>query len=86
MINPILTQLNQPVSNNQSLNLPIQQIKDLMNQVKMSSNQQAMIQNLLNQNPNLRLLLSGGSLQSIAQELARQKGVDLNELIRQLQN
>jgi len=48
MINPILTQLNQPVSNNQSPNLPIQQIKDLMNQVKMSSNPQAMIQNLLN--------------------------------------
>lgn len=57
-----------------------------MQEIKMSSNPQLIIKNLLNQNPSLQLLLKGGSLQQIAQQMAQQRGIDLNQLIQQLQS
>ena len=87
--NPILTQINNPRSNNsnsQNYSQQIQQIKNLMQEIKMSSNPQLIIKNLLNQNPSLQLLLKGGSLQQIAQQMAQQRGIDLNQLIQQLQS
>lgn len=67
--------------------LQIQQIKNLMQQIKMSANPTSAIQTLIAQNPNLRLLLNNSSsLQQIAQNMAQQKGIDLNALIQQLQS
>ena len=67
--------------------LQIQQIKNLMQQIKMSANPTSAIQTLIAQNPNLRLLLNNNiSLQQIAQNIAQQKGIDLNALIQQLQS
>ena len=80
MQNPILTQLN-----NQNQNqLPIQQVKNLMQQVKMAANPQQALQALIGQNPQLAALLHTNSPQQVAQILAQQRGIDLDTLIKQL--
>ena len=56
-----------------------------MNQIKVAANPQLAIQNLITSNPQLRAMLQSGlTPQQIAQNLATQKGVDLNDLINQL--
>ena len=56
-----------------------------MNQIKVAANPQLAIQNLITSNPQLRAMLQSGlTPQQIAQNLAAQKGVDLNDLINQL--
>ena len=63
-----------------------------MHQIQNAPNSQAMLQNMLMNNPNTAVIaqmLKGGnfnSLQAIAQFLARQKGVNLDDLIRELQS
>jgi len=61
-----------------------------MRQVQNSPNKEAMLMNLLQQNPNLQkisslLKMGNGNLQQAAQILAEQKGVNLNNLIQELQ-
>ena len=72
-------------------NPQIQQIKNLMYQVKNSQNPQMILQNIIMQNPNMQnvlnlMRLNNASPQQIAQLLAQQKGVDLNNLIMELQS
>ena len=63
----------------------------MMRQIQNSQNPQAALQNMLMQNPNIAqisqlLKFNGGSLQQVAQYIANQRGIDLNVLIRELQN
>ena len=72
-------------------NPQIQQIKNLMYQVKNSQNPQMILQNIIMQNPSMQnvlnlMRLNNASPQQIAQLLAQQKGVDLNNLIMELQS
>lgn len=72
-------------------NPQIQQIKNLMYQVKNSQNPQMMLQNIIMQNPNMQNVLNlmrmnNANPQQIAQLLAQQKGIDLNSLIMELQS
>lgn len=60
-----------------------------MAQVKNAQDPQAMLAQLLQNNPNTAaissMLKGGGSLESIARQMAQQRGVDINQLIKQLQ-
>lgn len=61
-----------------------------MKQIQASPNPQLALQNLIMNNPNYRniidlMRMGGNNLQQIAQYLANQKGVNLNELIQELQ-
>ena len=98
--NPILNQINR--GNNvipqkqfqqtfpQQQQLPIQEIKNLMRQMRTFGNQQAMMDALLQQYPQLSGVFAienkGASLQQIAEVMAQQKGVNLNNLINELQS
>ena len=68
--------------------LPIEEVRNLMNQVKNSQNPQAMLTNILQNNSNTAtiasMLNSGNSLEGIAKQLAQIKGVDINKLINEL--
>ena len=69
----------------------LQQIKNMMRMVQTSQNPQMALQNLISQNPDMRNIINmiqnrGLNLQQVAQMMATQKGVDLNQLIRELQN
>ena len=59
-----------------------------MQQIKNAQDPQAMLAQLLN-NPNTAaisgMLRSGNSLEGIARQMAQQQGVDINQLLRQLQ-
>lgn len=64
----------------------LSQVKNLMNTMQMSVNPQQYLANMINQNPALvSLIRSGGNLQTIAQQMARERGIDLNKLIAILQ-
>ena len=70
-------------------NSNLQQIKNLMYQVKNAANSQLAIQSVIANNPGLQNFVSlannkGISLEQIARMLAQQKGVDINDLIQQL--
>ena len=72
-------------------NLQIQQIKQLMQQVRNSPNPQAMWQNVLSQNSvGLQIMnlinMSNGNLRQVAQFMAQQQNIDLNALINELQS
>ena len=69
----------------------IQQIKNLMKQVNYASNSSNVLQDLIQSNPNIQNILAlskkqNVSLKQIAQIMAQQKNVDLNDLVRRLQN
>ena len=96
MQNPILFQINnqrnnnaQQIQSNQQFQIP-PQIKNLMNSIQFASNPQLALQQLMNQNPIIQNIMklnkNGTSLQSIAQTMAQQKGIDLNSVIQQLQS
>lgn len=61
----------------------------MMQQIKNAPNQQAMLAQILQNNPNTAMLSSmlkgGGSLESIARQMAQTNNIDINQLIRQLQ-
>ena len=94
MLNPILSQLNNPSGNNNNQPLTsaqIQPYKNMMRQIQNAPDQQQALQNMLMQNPNVAqisqlLKFNGGSLQQVAQYMANQRGIDLNALIRELQS
>ena len=67
----------------------IEEIKWLMNQVKLAKNPQAMLAQIIQNNPNsatIANMLKNGSLEDIARELASRQGIDINQLIKQLQS
>jgi len=67
----------------------IAQLKNMMNAIKTSANPQLAFQSLLNQNPQMQqvynLIQSSGNPQQLFYELARQRGVDPNSILQQLQ-
>ena len=60
-----------------------------MQQVKYSQNPQAMLAQLLQNNPNTAaiagMLKNNGNLEQVARQMAQERGIDINQLIRQLQ-
>lgn len=60
-----------------------------MEQVKNAPNQEAMLAQILQNNPNTsmiaNMLKSNGNLEGLAQQIAQAKGYDLNEVVRKLQ-
>ena len=73
----------QPLPNNMN------QIKQIANLFKSSANPQQLISNLMNQNPQIRQVMnmvqsSGKSPKDLFYELAKQKGVDPNQIINML--
>ena len=69
----------------------IQQIKNLMSAVQMSTDPNAALANIINQNPNLRNLVmlaksNGADLQQVFYTLAQQKGVNPNDVINALRS
>jgi hypothetical protein len=83
--------LQQPYPQTQQgqLNNSIAQIRELMQQIRNSSNPKALLTQFLQNNPNTAaissMLKNNGSLESIAREMAQVRGIDINELIKQLQ-
>lgn len=68
----------------------MQQIKNLMRTVQMSANPQLALQQIINQNPNLKNILNlansnGVNLQQLFYTMAQQKGVDPQQVLRDLQ-
>lgn len=59
-----------------------------MQQIQNSPNQQAMLAQLLQNNPNTaaiaNMLNNGNSLEGIARSMAQAKGIDIMQLIKQL--
>ena len=75
---PIPSQLNPQVIN---------QTKALMQQMRNAGSPQAMINNLIENNPQLSMLAQGrhGNWEGVARSMAQQRGIDINQLISQLQ-
>ena len=71
-------------------NPQMQQIKNLMRTVQMSANPQLALQQIINQNPNLKNILNlansnGVNLQQLFYTMAQQKGADPQQVLRELQ-
>ena len=85
---PIQQQMPQQRSQ-QQLNNSIAQAKQMMHMVQMAQNPQAELANLIRNNPNSaaisNMLQNGNSLEQIARNMAQQNGIDINNLINQLQ-
>ena len=79
--------------NNVSLvnNPQIKQLKAAMSQVQSCPNPQAMLQNIISQNPNLSAIINmargkGMSMEQLGRMLAQQRGVNYDELLDALRN
>lgn len=69
----------------------IQQIKGIMNQIKMAQNPQLALNQILMNNPNINSIIgliknNGGNLQTAFYNLAKQKGIDPQVILNELQN
>ena len=88
-----MNKLYQQMMGNQSPSLPnnnIAQIKQMMNLFRGANNPQQLLMNLTNQNPQMRQVMnmiqtSGKSPKDLFYELAKQKGVNPDEILKQLQ-
>ena len=81
-MNPIMQQLNR-----NALNPQIQQIKNLMRMAQ--GGPQGMVQNMLQSNPQYRQIMelvkqNGNDPRQAFYSLAKQKGIDPDEIIREL--
>ena len=80
--------LNPQPQQQMPLNQSIDAVKGMMAQLKGASNPQAMLVQMLQNNPNTAaissMLQNGGSLEGIARQMAAQRGIDINSLINQL--
>jgi len=89
MRNGMQPTMHQPSPQQQGLNQSIEQVRGLMQQVKNAQNPQAMLAQLLQNNPNVpaiaNMLRNNGSLESIARQMAQAQNIDINQLINQLQ-
>ena len=57
-----------------------------MNTIQSSGNPQAMLNNLFGRNPQLAALAKQPNLKTIAEQMARERGINLDELISNLQS
>ena len=76
---------------NQSQQLPsnLNQIKSMMNMVRGAQNPKMMLQNMINQNPQMRQVMNlvqqnGGDPKTAFYNLARQKGIDPDQVLNML--
>lgn len=79
----------QPQTQPQLSQAAIDQVRGMMSQVKNASNPQAVLANMLQNNSNLgplaAMVRNGGSLENIAKQMAAANGLDINQIIQQLQ-
>lgn len=75
-MNPLFNQLYKPMSG----------IQNMINAIKAAKNPQAMIQNMAANNPQVQQLLqqSGGDPKAAFYNLARQKGVNPDDVLKML--
>lgn len=83
MQNPILQALRSSQPNNLS------QIKNMMNMVKSAGNPQAMLQSMMQSNPQIKQVMdivnkSGGDPKTAFYKMAEEKGVDPEEILAML--
>ena len=92
MNNSIVDLVNNQRNNVSLANNPqIQQLKAAMSQVQSCPNPQAMLQNIISQNPNLSAIINmargrGMSMEQLGRMLAQQRGVNYDELLDALRN
>ena len=83
MRNPMLQALrNNPVNN-------LDQIKSMMNMIRSARNPQAMVQSLAQNNPQMKQVMdivnqSGGDPKTAFYKMAEEKGIDPEEILRQI--
>ena len=85
MINPMLQVLgrNQPLPNN------LNQVKNMLNMVRSSGNPQAMLNNMLAQNPQMQNVINyinqnGGNPQQAFYKMAQERGVNPDDILNML--
>lgn len=84
-MNSLYNQLN----GRTSLPSNIQQIKNMMNMLRSSNNPQALLQNMIQQNPQMKNVMdiiqqNGGDPKTAFYNLANQRGVNPNEILEML--
>lgn len=89
MNNPMLALLNQSSGLSASAR-NLNNVKNLVNMVKNSRNPQAMLQQLINQNPQVQNVMkyvndNGGDPKAAFYKMAEEKGVDPNEVLKMFQ-
>ena len=71
-----------------SLSESIERTRAIMQRMKFINNQEIIVNNLLQSNPQLQaitpLLRNGNNLEGIAKQMAQVKNIDINQLINQL--
>lgn len=83
-MNPMLQTLNQ-----NQLNSGLLPIKNMLNMVRSAGNPQMMMNQIMSQNPQMRQVMeyvnaNGGDPKAAFYKLAQEKGVDPNEILKQL--
>ena len=72
-----------------ALNESIERTRAMMQQVQAAQNPEAMLAQILQNNPNTaaiaNMMKGGGSLETIARQMASASNIDINQLIKQLQ-
>ena len=68
--------------------LPIQQVKGMMQQLKNASNPQQVLMSMIQNNPQFaqitQMMKGAGGLEPLARQMAQQKGINLDNLIQEL--
>lgn len=82
-MNPLMNAIGQPTNNGN-----IQQIKRMVNMLKSVQNPQAAMNELAKQNPMVAniLQMSNGDLKGAFYKMCQEKGVNPDDIIKQLQN
>lgn len=86
-----MNKLYQQLQGQSPSSLPnLNKVKQMMNMFKGAGNPQQLLNNMLSQNPQMQNVMqlvnnSGKNPKDLFYELAKQKGVDPNEILRQLQ-
>lgn len=79
-----ISQMRSAIPNQQQI--MNERAKLLMQQFKSMPNPQSALTNLIQQNPQLASIIkNGNNLEGIARSMAQAKGIDINQLINQLQ-
>ena len=83
-MNSLYQQMNQ-----QQLGTSIDAIKQMMNSVRYATNPQAMLQSMMNRNPQLQQVMnmvrqSGGDPKTAFYNLAKQRGIEPNQILNML--
>lgn len=88
MPNPILQMLNKQAGNSSQMG-NLNSIKQMINKIKSAGNPNAMLANLAKSNPNVQYVMnlvnqSNGDAKTAFYNLAKEKGIDPNEIINML--